>query len=122
MLAVRESNQLTSEDIPDKGFFIGAATDDHEKKISEEVLPKLKEELKYLLKEVNSFNNKNELVGREKLAKIFEGTGYEMTPYQVRNRLEELERIGLVIKKRGKHGTIVTEKGKKTLMVLFGDN
>ncbi|SDK19849.1 sigma-54 interaction domain-containing protein [Natronincola ferrireducens] len=119
MLAVRENNHLTIEDIPDKGFFI--TTSNHGKELEKEPPPVLKEDMVYLLKKIYELNQKKLLVGREKLAEVSKITSYPMTPAQIRGRLDELERLDFIKKKRGKHGTIVTQKGEKYLMALFGD-
>jgi len=61
------------------------------------------------------------IVGRNKLADMTKGTKYEMTKYQMRNRLEKLENLELIIKSKGKRGTSLTNKGKKYLMAIMGD-
>lgn len=119
MLAVRESNNITIKDIPDKSFF--------QEKNYEEVIQKkedffdLSEEQLFILKKIYKINKSNEVVGRNKLAEETVGTPYSMTKYQMRNRLDVLEKNGFVLKKRGRHGTILTGKGKKYLMAIMGN-
>ncbi|MCC5910909.1 MAG: Fis family transcriptional regulator, partial [Clostridiaceae bacterium] len=119
MLAVRDSDCLTVKDIPDKGFFL-STTVPIEEKIHKHTMV-LQEDVVYLLEKIYRFNEKDKLVGREKLAKVTEDSPYPMTTAQIRTKLDKLEAMNFINKKRGKHGTVVTEKGKKYLMDLFGD-
>ncbi|RKD33511.1 sigma 54-interacting transcriptional regulator [Thermohalobacter berrensis] len=114
MLAVRDNNYITLKDIPDRGFFKRRTT-------SFDINIELDEEQKFILKKIYELNKQGKVVGREKLAKTTKGTQYEMTKYQMRGRLDKLERMGLIIKKKGKHGTILSNKGEQILMDLMGN-
>lgn len=117
MLAVRESNYLTLSDIPDGGFF-QRDLNDHSTTVDEEIC--LNDEQRFILKIIYEIRKKGDIVGRERLAKETKNTKFHMTKYQMRSRLDNLERMGLIIKSRGKIGTILTEKGEGTLMALLG--
>ncbi|SHJ65181.1 Transcriptional regulator containing PAS, AAA-type ATPase, and DNA-binding Fis domains [Anaerobranca californiensis DSM 14826] len=111
MLAVREGDVLTIKDIPDYGFFIKNL----EGKTLYNCTLNLNNELIFLLKKIYELNENNIIVGREKLADVLKESGFSMTPAQIRVRLEKLEKMGLIIKKKGRIGTIITTEGKKLL-------
>jgi len=120
MLAVKEGNLMTLEDIPHKGFFQDAVIEQAKyKNINEEIC--LDEEQKFILKMIYELNKDNKIVGRELLSEAMTGSKYEMTKYQMRSRLDKLDRLGLIIKKKGRHGTVLSNKGKEILMGLFAD-
>ncbi|MBS4537678.1 sigma 54-interacting transcriptional regulator [Clostridium sp. D2Q-11] len=119
MMAVREGNQITLRDIPDESFFQEREIDLEQKDINEDI--DLSDEQLYILEKIYQLNKYNKVVGRTRLSEETLGTDYELTKYQMRNRLDELERMGFILKKRGKHGTILTSKGKKYLMVIMGE-
>lgn len=118
MLAVREGINLNLKDIPDKGFFHGIIPDEGTY-IQKQIEIDLNEEQRYILEKIYLLNKNGQIVGREKLSKETIGTKYEMTKYQMRSRLESLEKRGLIIKNRGKHGTQLTQNGKEFLMAFM---
>ena len=71
------------------------------------------------MKKIHELNKSGKTAGREKLAKLSEGTDFKMTQYEIRGRLDKLERMGLITKDRGKRGTRLTNKGEKILMNLM---
>ncbi len=73
-----------------------------------------KEEL-YILKKIKEIRAEGDLVGRKTLAESLKGSEYELTEYQVRNRLVNLEDKGYLERKRGRHGTLLSSKAKKLL-------
>lgn len=113
MLAVREGNVLTVDDIPHKNFFRKKSNDMEEGSYSEEMLEK---DQVFILKKIYELNRSGKTAGREILARMSEGTDFEMTQYEVRGRLDKLERMGLITKDRGKRGTRITSKGERALM------
>ena len=64
-----------------------------------------------LLQEIYRLMKKRNVVGREKLAEAMKSTEYPLTSNQIRTKLNRLENLGLIVKKRGKHGTALTEQG-----------
>jgi len=116
MLAVREGDILTVKDIPHRNFFQKKDNETEEKPYYEEMLEK---DQIFILKKIYELNRSGKTAGREILAKMSEGTDYKMTQYEIRGRLDKLERMGLVTKNRGKRGTRLTNKGEKVLMAYF---
>jgi len=124
MLAVSDDNKkLTKKDIPARDFFqyIDNSSNLDKKEILSEndnsiknkkVQYQLNDELKLLLNKINEMRKDAKLVGRKSLAKELENSKYALSEYQIRNRLEKLEDKGLIICKRGGHGTILSEEGK----------
>ncbi|PAB60014.1 sigma 54-interacting transcriptional regulator [Anaeromicrobium sediminis] len=121
MLAVREGKYLTLKDIPDKGFFHDIIHNENNGE-SKNIDIHLNEEQIYILQQIDIFSRKGQIVGREKLSEGTIGTKYEMTKYQMRNRLEQLEKMGLIIKNKGKHGTRLSPKGEVLLKGLMVHN
>ena len=112
MLAIRDGDTLEVKDIPEAGFFMGQnlVVNGGEQPMPLKTLnkdPRPDEIL--ILEAIYRRMEKGELAGREILSKDLEETEFPLTPSQVRNRLERLESLGLIIKKRGKHGTVLTE-------------
>lgn len=122
MLAVAEGNILTMDYIPDKGFFQSgrpmlAEIADHSPQKSP-----INDEMAFILEAINHINESSDRCGRAKLSELSQGTPFAMSPSQMRNRLEKLERMGLVLKRKGRHGTILTNEGMATLMAHNGSH
>ncbi|EYE88713.1 Fis family transcriptional regulator [Fervidicella metallireducens AeB] len=109
IMAVKESNYITLKDIPDKGFFQQDSL--YNPSVTEKIDQSLDNELKFILQVIYNLNKSGRIAGRETIEKAILGTAFELTRYQIRNRLEKLENMGLIIKKRGRHGTVLSEKG-----------
>lgn len=109
IMAVKESNYITLKDIPDKGFFqqdtlcnpLGSVR----------IEPSVDNELKFILRAIYNLNKSGRIAGREAIERAILGTDFQLTRYQIRNRLEKLEKLGLIVKKKGRHGTVLSEKG-----------
>ncbi len=116
MLAVRTSNVLTLSDLPGRRFFEEdiSNTLDYEDIESNS----LNEEMSLILKSIKDLQDDHVVVGREKITRKLNEIGYNITEYQIRTRLENLGKKGYVVKKRGKNGTILTNKGIKYLQKL----
>lgn len=119
ILAVKENNQITLNDLPSISFFKGNS-DDEEAVTSKVIDVDLDEEQVFILKKIYNLCKLEGVIGRDKLAQETEGTKHRMTAYQMRTRLDKLERKGLILKEKGKRGTVLSEKGMETLMVLMG--
>ncbi len=135
MLAVSDDNYLNLEDIPDPGFFqIGSQEKsrvfDDSTGLEDSAVVKgspgyakslaglnndLNKEELYILKKIKEIRAEGDLVGRKTLAESLKGSEYELTEYQVRNRLVNLEDKGYLERKRGRHGTLLSGKAKKLL-------
>ena len=117
MLAVREGNILTVNDIPHRNFFQKRSNELEKEESNYE--EELEEDQIFIMKKIHELNKSGKTAGREKLAKLSEGTDFKMTQYEIRGRLDKLERMGLITKDRGKRGTRLTNKGEKILMNLM---
>ncbi len=115
MLAVSNGHTITKDCIPDKGFFKSYQI---ESTIATgaQAATSVTEETVFILNAIKDLNDRNLRCGREKLAGKTKGTQFEMSPAQIRNRLDKLERQGYVLKKKGKHGTVLTPEGLAVLM------
>jgi len=110
MLAVREGKEITLADIPNRDFFKG------EIEIEKNRLNKsinLSDEEKFLIKLIDQLKQKHNIIGRRLLAEKAQNTSYPLTKYQIRNRLNKLEKKGLVVKGKGKKGTNLTTLGQQ---------
>lgn len=115
MLAVRTSNLLTLYDLPDRRFFEEDINYDFINKYDDIECNSLSEEMCLILKTIKMLQDNHIVIGREKITQKLNEIGHSITENQIRTRLERLEEKGYVSKKRGKHGTILTKKGKEYL-------
>lgn len=114
MLAVRNGNMLTVSDLPDRNFFEESLYKFYNGNESNE-LNNLNGDFTRILMCIYDLHNQNIAAGREKIAQMLSEQGYELTSSQVRSRLETLEKQGYILKKRGRHGTVLTEVGLNCL-------
>lgn len=113
MLAVRTSNILTLADLPDRRFFVEdlsymVASDDAG-------YDHIDDETRLILEAIEALQNEGFAAGREKISERLNEAGHNITQYQIRTRLEKLEKKGFIRIRRGKQGTILTEKGLRCL-------
>ncbi len=121
-MAVAEGNVLTMDCVPDKGFFQSGRTNSDVNQERIQAKTTITAEMAFILEAISQINQSFERCGREKLSNMTQGTPYAMSPSQMRNRLEKLERMGLIIKRKGRHGTVLTAEGESTLMEFNGDH
>ena len=112
MLAVREGDKITLSDIPNRDFFKGEIVIEKDR-FNQNL--KLSEEEKFLIKMIDQLKQKHNVIGRRLLAEKSQNTSFPLTKYQIRNRLDKLEKKGLVKKGKGKKGTQLTILGKEYL-------
>jgi transcriptional regulator with PAS, ATPase and Fis domain len=112
MLAVREGDKITLSDIPNRDFFKGEIVIEKDR-FNQNL--KLSEEEKFLIKMIDQLKQKHNVIGRRLLAEKSQNTSFPLTKYQIRNRLDKLEKKGLVEKGKGKKGTQLTILGKEYL-------
>ncbi|KAB3531122.1 sigma-54 interaction domain-containing protein [Alkaliphilus serpentinus] len=118
ILAVKENHHITLNDLPPISFF------QHKEENKENHLQKaidvaLDPEELFILKKIDDLCKVGEIVGRDKLSDETKGTEHQMTSYQMRTRLNRLERKGFTLKERGKRGTVLSQQGKDALMALM---
>ncbi|KAA6455189.1 sigma 54-interacting transcriptional regulator [Bacillus sp. HU-1818] len=70
-----------------------------------------KEEFIFILESVKALNEKGEPASRRILSELSKDTNTDLTPQQVRNRLDYLEKKDYVSKSRGRAGTKITMEG-----------
>jgi len=116
MLAVKTGPTLTINDLPNRSFFKKTAVNELKSSLPTESTLSLSDELMFILVQVSRMNSENVLVGHENLSTLTKGTKHELTKYQMRNRLEKLEKLGLIDRKKGKYGTKINEYGKSLIV------
>jgi transcriptional regulator with PAS, ATPase and Fis domain len=129
MLAIRDSNVITVNELPDMNFFQNHDTNNSiSNQCSREMesgnkcedshisVGYLDRELEYILMHIYINNNKNITVGRKMIAEDSRTCNYNMSESMVRTRLERLERKNLIVKGKGKKGTWLTELGEKIVL------
>lgn len=135
MMAVRDSHILTLDDLPDKNFFEDEIYDTFSETNRDEHLKSnnnfhqnydynissnidyelLSEDLKLILITIKDITDSGAYVGREKISQILSENGCNLTPSQIRTKLNILQNKGFVEKSKGKRGTFLTQK---SLMAL----
>lgn len=116
MLAVRSDNHLTVNDLPSNSFFKKSELTEICTPLPSDKPLHLSAELMFILSQISKLNADNILVGGDNLSAVTKGTTFEMTKYQMRNRLEHLERLGCIDRKKGKYGTRINELGNTLLL------
>jgi DNA-binding NtrC family response regulator len=109
MLAVRIGNTLSLSDLPDRKFFEEEIImDDYDCEKNE---VNLNDEMISILKSIKFLQSLNISVGREKIKEKLNEEGLNLTESKIRIRLDALEKLGFINKRRGKHATVLTDKG-----------
>ncbi|MGH4120301.1 sigma 54-interacting transcriptional regulator [Clostridium sp.] len=116
MLAIRNSNIITINELPDMNFFQNYDTKNDNLNESPVNVGYLDLELEYILMHIYKLSNKNITVGRKMISKDSKESNFNMSESMVRTRLERLERKDLIIKGKGKRGTYLTELGEKMVL------
>lgn len=109
MLAVSEGEHISTEDLP---------VDQQEKSpLPETELTGYKkaEEFRSLLQFIKELNLSGKSAGRPQLSLMMAHTSNPLSEQQIRLRLKELEQQGLVVVRRGRSGTMITQKGIEAL-------
>jgi len=116
MLAVREGSILTLRDVPHREFFRDSSP---QQLISQEKAPMESMELDdccaFILGEIQSLHKKGLIAGRKLISEGSLNQGCPMTISQVRTKMDKLEELGLIQRKKGRFGTVLTSKGKMVL-------
>ncbi|MEH7684411.1 sigma 54-interacting transcriptional regulator [Bacillus safensis] len=79
-----------------------------------------KQEFVFLLEAIKSLNEKGEAASRRILSELSKQGDIPLTPQQVRNRLDDLEKKAYVTKGKGRAGTKITLEGLSFLKSLDG--
>jgi len=118
MLAVRTRDDLTLNDLPGRKFFEEDMLSIVEEPSAINETDYLNNEMCNILKSIKTLQNNNFIAGRAKITEKLNEIGCDITQSQTRSRLNVLEKKGYVIKKRGKQGTALTEKGINYVMKI----
>ena len=70
-----------------------------------------KEEFLFILESIKDLNTKGEPASRRSISELSENSTMTLSPQQVRNRLDYLEKMNYVTKGRGRAGTKITLEG-----------
>ena len=115
-----ERQEVTVEDLPEE-FATKSKMDLEENESTIDELPydifsmeKLDDFLE-ILKILEDASNLDIKIGRNRLADILKTRGLSLSPEQIRTKLKELEKFGLVDIGTTKQGTIINQKGKAFL-------
>ncbi|MBT2693651.1 sigma 54-interacting transcriptional regulator [Bacillus sp. ISL-55] len=109
MLAVSEGELIGTEDLP---------VDQQEKRLLPETdltAYKKAEEYRTLLQFIKQLNLAGKSSGRPQLSLMMSNTSNPLSEQQIRLRLKELEHQGFVVVRRGRSGTMITQKGLEAL-------
>ncbi|GLC31373.1 sigma-54 interaction domain-containing protein [Clostridium omnivorum] len=117
MLTVCDNLCITTRDLPEESFF----------KENSERMPKycedeteIRGDFAFILKALYKINQEGSNGSRHKIYSLSKECGMKLSEQMIRNRLNELERMGYVKKKKGKAGTILTSVGLgKAKLLLY---
>lgn len=73
---------------------------------------------KLILELIKQFNEKGDTVGREKLSKLAQEQGINLTEDKVRTRLKALENQGFIDLTKGRKGPVILPEGREFLKIL----
>jgi predicted transcriptional regulator len=113
MIAYTDKSYLTLEDLPQKYYF---------KEFDEKDTPfvntldfQLDRNEIYILNCINDLINAGIKPSRKKISVKSETDGFSLSINQVRRILNELEELDLIIKRKGRYGTNITQKGLEVI-------
>ncbi|SKA83673.1 Transcriptional regulator containing PAS, AAA-type ATPase, and DNA-binding Fis domains [Caloramator quimbayensis] len=115
IIAVCDKKNICINDLPQDSFFNGLeAVEDKEYSDIE-----VRGDYKFILENIYEVMKKGQRATRLSLSKSAKEKGFNLTEQMIRNRLDELEKLGLISKTKGKGGTTLTclgiEKVKQML-------
>ncbi len=108
MLAVTDGPLLTTKHLPQGDYFSRASEHKPEG-------PLLDQSELYLLRSMAKLTRSGERPSRARLSALSYEEGRNLTVNQVRSILDRLEEKDLIVKRRGRFGTMLTEKGLGTI-------
>lgn len=111
MIAYSEDKCLTLEDLPQKYYFKNAVEKPHKKEASYT----LDRNDIYILNCINDLLQSGIKPSRKKISLKSEADGFDLSINQVRRILNKLEDHDLILKKKGRYGTNITNKGLREI-------
>ncbi len=124
MIAVCDNKEIKIEDLPEESFF---QESEDSKVIEMKDFPVrdhilVREDLISILSVLYSINKKGERGSRVKILNNLNNRGLQLSEQMVRSRLNELEKLGYIEKKKGKCGTIITSSGVRKIKSIDEKN
>ncbi|MEG0774714.1 sigma 54-interacting transcriptional regulator [Clostridium sp.] len=116
MIAVCDGSKITLKDLPEESFF-QEHIEEKEDKSSLEPRETTYEEIHgrgdfvFILESLYDLNKSGEKGSRAKLLHSLRDKGINLSEQMIRSRLNELEKLGYIEKKRGRWGTTITPIG-----------
>ncbi|MFC0523583.1 sigma-54 interaction domain-containing protein [Pontibacillus salicampi] len=113
MLAVRESNYITIEDLPAEATFQANLAENQLEHPVTKSAENWMDEQEWLtvLHYIHEIHNRGERASRHKIMEIMKEKDEELSEQQIRLRLNSLKDMGFVSIGRGRKGTSITSKG-----------
>lgn len=115
MVAVRTGNVLSLSEMPDSKFFEEEMIKTDKGSHGNVLHTSLGTEMDVILNSILYFQKNNIVAGRDILTRRLNDCGHPITESQMRTRLNNLEKGGYIIKKRGRQGTLIADRGIKYL-------
>jgi len=116
LLAVRESDRLSVADLPEH---LLPVTDHLSREQTggtlSSPLSRLTGEHLRILFIIRSLQDSGRIPGREIISEVSGESGNSLPVSRIRARLAELEQEGLILRKKGRHGTVLTLEGRRFL-------
>lgn len=125
MLAVCDGYQIMLGDLPQESFF-----QEYNEVRNEDAIKGIKEDIDgeidgrgdfiYILKSLYDLNKRGEKGSRAKLIDNLKNRGINFSEQMIRSRLNELEKLGYIEKKKGRWGTSITASGIAKVKIFKG--
>ncbi|HKL42105.1 MAG TPA: winged-helix domain-containing protein, partial [Clostridia bacterium] len=113
MIAYTDKSFLTLEDLPQKYYF--KEIDQKDNSVPNTIDYQLDRNEIYILNCISELINTGIKPSRKKISIKSETDGFSLSVNQVRRILNELEELDLIIKRKGRYGTNITQKGLKVI-------
>lgn len=111
MMAVKEGKRINLSHLPDRSFFNSESDKTLNRKNS-----LLNETEFQILKIISRYVEKGEIIGRQKIYENLLKGSNKISMYKLRFILKSLEDRGMIVIKRGRGGTVITDHGIDLLM------
>lgn len=114
MLAVCEGQIISSDNLPQDFFTNHPVSKDTYSEFKDMLSNKgIIEEFIYILRIIDDYNKIGKGIGRKVISDLSTKNLYYLSEEQVRNRVNTLTQLGIIVKKRGRSGMHLTNKGKE---------
>jgi predicted transcriptional regulator len=113
MIAYSDKDDLTIDDLPQKYYF--KDVDNENLSLPDSMDYQLDRNEIYILNCINDLISSGIKPSRKKISDKSEADGFSLSVNQVRRILNELEELELIIKRKGRYGTNITQKGLKVI-------